>query len=68
MKEKQRVNITVSKEVYEFFKNGASDMGVSMSAYMALALNEYMKQQVVSSQLPQLMEMYESLRVQGKVE
>lgn len=42
---KQRVNITVPWDMYEWYKDKANDMGTSMSFMMILAMKTYMDQQ-----------------------
>ncbi|OBZ12904.1 hypothetical protein A8L34_29650 [Bacillus sp. FJAT-27264] len=42
MSETVRVNISVSSELHTYYKEQAERAGVSMSAYMAIALQKYM--------------------------
>lgn len=53
-----RVNIRMSKKIHSFYKNMSEEMGISVSAVMVIALNEYMKQQVTVEFMPDLMELY----------
>ncbi|MBI5996042.1 MULTISPECIES: ribbon-helix-helix domain-containing protein [Bacillota] len=39
-----RVNIKISKKIKEFFENKSAETGISQSALMAMALQEYMEQ------------------------
>lgn len=57
-KKTSRVNIRISKKVHEFYKVQAAEMGLSVSSLMAVALNEYMKQQQTIDVMPDLMELY----------
>lgn len=43
--DKARVNIFISKEVKEWFKDKSSDAGISMSALMAFVLKKYKEEQ-----------------------
>lgn len=45
LKEHVRVNIRVSPEVHQFFKNRSEQCGVSMSALMFLELEKYVNEQ-----------------------
>lgn len=42
--EKQRVNIQISKEVHEWYKQRSQEIGTSMSALLAIAVTQYMDQ------------------------
>lgn len=57
-KKTARVNIRISKRVHQYYKVRASEMGLSVSSLMAVALNEYMKQEQSMEHMPKLMEMY----------
>ncbi|MDN8872747.1 ribbon-helix-helix domain-containing protein, partial [Staphylococcus aureus] len=39
-----RVNIKISKKIKEFFENKSAETGISQSALMDMALQEYMEQ------------------------
>lgn len=52
----QRVNIRVSNEVHKFFLNRSEQTGVSMSALMFLALEQYMQQQQTMKNVPEFIQ------------
>jgi hypothetical protein len=44
---RKRVNIYVNDDIHAWYMQGADDIGISMSGYMAIALKEYMEQKTV---------------------
>lgn len=57
----QRVNVILSHDNYMWFKERASEMGVSMSGLMAMALDSYKMQQIVANQMPEMLEVAKRL-------
>jgi hypothetical protein len=62
-KETQRVSILLSYDNYSWFKQRAAEMGVSMSGFMAMALDSYKTQQIMASQIPSMLEAMEKLNL-----
>lgn len=55
MADLRRVNIRITEEVHEYFKDKSIKTGVSMSALMYLALEEYMNQRNIINTIPDMM-------------
>ena len=54
--ELKRVNLRISPSLYKFLKTSAESRGLSMNAMCILALETYLQQQVVTSNLQDLLE------------
>lgn len=57
-----RVNITVSDKINDYFESKAKELGVSKSAMMCMALNEYIDQKEGIYSLQQAIEQLEVMR------
>lgn len=57
-----RVNITVSDRINDYFESKAKELGVSKSAMMCMALNEYIDQKEGIIGLQQAMEQLEAMK------
>lgn len=57
-----RVNITVSDRINDYFGDKAKELGVSKSAMMCMALNEYIDQKEGIYSLQQAMEQLETMK------
>lgn len=57
-----RVNTRVSKEVNDWLDNKSARTGVSKSTLIYLALEQYIQQQHVVSEMPKMMELLEELK------
>ena len=64
--ELQRVNIKVSKEVYEYFKKRSEQTGVAYSSLMFLALEEYIDQHTAVKSINEIMPYIEMMKQQQK--
>lgn len=62
----KRVNIRVSKEVDNWFSDKSERTGLSKSALMYLALENYMQQQAVTEMLPALINRIDKLEEMSK--
>lgn len=54
-----RVNINVSDSINKWFENKANDLGVSKSALMCIALNDYIDQKEGLRAMGELKEIYD---------
>lgn len=57
-----RVNISVSDKINDYFEAKAKELGVSKSAMMCIALNEYIDQKECIIGLQQAMEQLEAMK------
>lgn len=62
--EKARVNIYLSEEVKQYYKNKAAEMGLSMSQYMHMALKQQMEQEQMIKTLPDMIEKLKDIEEQ----
>jgi metal-responsive CopG/Arc/MetJ family transcriptional regulator len=58
----QRVNIRVSEEVYQYFKKRSEVTGVSSSALMFLALEDYIHQHQAVNTINEIMPYIEMMK------
>lgn len=61
--EKDRLNVYLTKELKEKAKKKAREMGLDMSAYVTIALNEYMKQEEAVS----FIDVFKQMQKDGKL-
>ena len=57
----RRVNIRITEEVHQFFKEKSISTGVSMSSLMYLALEEYVSQKNIMNAMPDMMKKIKEL-------
>lgn len=62
-----RINIRVSPEVHQYYKERSTKTGVSMSSLMYLALEQAIRQETMSMQLPELIRMAKEMEEQQKL-
>lgn len=65
MSELIRVNIRITPEVHQWFKEKSDRTGVSMSSLMYLALEQHVQQQSVVPMLPDMLKQMELLKMVG---
>lgn len=64
-KKSQRINVILSMDNYEWLKQRSTEMGVSMSGFMSMALDNYRMQQVMASNITDIMKV---AKAQGLLE
>ncbi|MGI2796968.1 hypothetical protein ACRS7A_22460 [Bacillus cytotoxicus] len=64
-KKSQRINVILSADNYEWLKRRSGEMGVSMSGFMSMALDNYRMQQALASNITDIMKV---AKVQGLLE
>lgn len=57
-----RVNITVSDKINNYFESKAKELGISKSAMMCMAMNEYIDQKEGIVSLQQAMEQLKTMK------
>ena len=68
-KETVRVNITISKELNEWYREQAGDMGIAISGLMCVALAQYREQKQalgIMENMPALFERLQGMLPQGQ--
>lgn len=58
----KRVNMRMGQKLHDWFQQEASSLGVSTSALMIIAMNEYRKQNVAVNGLPDLNRMISEIK------
>lgn len=61
--EKARMNIYVTKDLKESISKKSTEMGLDMSAFITIAVNEYLKQEEAVN----FIELFKQLKKDGKV-
>ncbi len=64
-KKSQRINVILSADNYEWLKQRSGEMGVSMSGFMSMALDNYRMQQAMASNITDIMKV---AKMQGLLE
>ena len=64
--ELQRVNIKVSMDVYNYFKERSNETGVAYSSLMFLALEQYIHEQSAVKSLNEIMPYIDMIKQQQK--
>jgi len=62
-----RINVRVSPEVHQYYKDRSAKTGVSMSSLMYLALEQAIRQETMVVQLPELLKMAKEMEEQQKL-
>jgi predicted DNA-binding protein len=57
-----RINTRISKEVNDWLDNKSAKTGISKSALVYLALEQYIQQQKVADDMPKMMEILTELK------
>lgn len=60
-----RVNINISESIKKWFENKSQETGISQSALMAMALNEYIDQKESINGMTNIMTYFQQLEEQG---
>lgn len=54
-----RVNVRITADLHDWYKERAASMGLNVNALMVMALNAYHEQQTVLPQLPRMIALME---------
>lgn len=67
MSEKKRINVTLSKELFDWCDGKAKEYGLSVPALFVVAMAQYKDQNFAMNELPILMKQIEGLQKTGQI-